>query len=64
MLRAGLWEIVRQPEVLSVGLVPPAGCWRSEKPYLAQTEHLQSQPMDALPWQPMVLHRGGWPDGS
>ena len=51
-------------QALADGLAPPAGCWRGAKPYLAQTERLLADPTAALPWQPMVLHRGGWPDGS
>ena len=35
------------------GLAPPAGGWRAEVP-----------PPERLPWFPMVLHRGGYPDGS
>jgi DNA-binding MarR family transcriptional regulator len=35
------------------GLQPPAGGWRAEVP-----------PPERLPWFPMVLHRGGYPDGS
>ena len=63
-LQAALLAIVSQRHALAAGLVPPAGCWRGQKPYLAQTERLLADPRSALPWQPMVLHRGGWPDGS
>ncbi len=63
-LRAGLEAVVSQGEALAEGLVPPDGCWRSEKPYLAQTQRILADPAAALPWHPMVLHRGGWPDGS
>jgi hypothetical protein len=56
-------EVVPEPP-LSAGLVPPDGCWRTEAPYLAQTRRLLTDPTSALPWHPMVLHRGGWPDGS
>ena len=35
------------------GLAPVPGTWRAEIPKLTQ-----------LPHHPMVLHRGGWPDGS
>ena len=72
--RAGRWrnaalqhlleEVVENREALAEGLVPPQGCWRGEKPYLAQTQRLLADPPGALPWHPMVLHRGGWPDGS
>jgi hypothetical protein len=63
-LQAPLLSIVSQRHALAAGLVPPAGCWRGQKPYLAQTKHLLADPGATLPWQPMVLHRGGWPDGS
>ncbi len=32
--------------------------------YVAQTRRPIADPTGALPWHPMVLHRGGWPDGS
>jgi hypothetical protein len=63
-LRAALQRVVEQPDALAAGLVPPAGGWRGEKPYRAQTERVLAGPLAALPWHPMVLHRGGWPDGS
>jgi hypothetical protein len=63
-LRASLETLLAQRESVAAGLVPPDGCWRGEKPYLAQTRRLMADPTGALPWQPMVLHRGGWPDGS
>jgi hypothetical protein len=63
-LRACLEAIVTQREALAAGLVPPNGGWRAEKPYLAQTQRILADPVAALPWHPMVLHRGGWPDGS
>jgi hypothetical protein len=63
-LRAALEAIVSQREALAEGLRPAEGCWRAAKPYLAQTQRVLANPAAALPWQPMVLHRGGWPDGS
>ena len=63
-LRAALTALLEQRDALSAGFVPPPGCWRGEKPYLAQTERLISDSTAALPRHPMVLHRGGWPDGS
>lgn len=63
-LRGPLTAVVSRRTALADGLVPPAGCWRSERPYLAQTQRLLADPTAALPWHPMVLHRGGWPDGS
>ena len=63
-LRARLEAIVSQREALAAGLRPPEGGWRAGKPYLAQTQRILADPAAALPWHPMVLHRGGWPDGS
>jgi hypothetical protein len=63
-LRACLEAIVTQREALAAGLVPPEGGWRAGRPYLAQTRRILADPAAALPWHPMVLHRGGWPDGS
>jgi hypothetical protein len=59
-----LENVVKQREALSAGLVPPPGCWRGEKPFLAQTERVLANPTAALSRHPFVLHRGGWPDGS
>lgn len=63
-LRAALEAVVSRREALAEGLVPPPGTWRGDKPYLAQTQRVLADPAGALPWHPMVLHRGGWPDGS
>jgi hypothetical protein len=63
-LRVALIALLDQRDALSAGFVPPPGCWRGAKPYLAQTERLLADPTAALPRHPMVLHRGGWPDGS
>jgi hypothetical protein len=63
-LRACLEAIMSQRQALAEGLVPPEGGWRAGKPYLAQTQRMLADPTSALPWHPMVLHRGGWPDGS
>jgi hypothetical protein len=63
-LRRALDTVLGRREALAAGLVPPDGAWRAEKPYLTQTKRLVADPTGALPWQPMVLHRGGWPDGS
>lgn len=62
-LRAALQAVFDQPDALITGLTPPDGCWRADPPYRAQTQRLLADPTSALPWQPMVLHRGGWPDG-
>jgi hypothetical protein len=63
-LRAALDGVLTQTSALAAGLTPLPGCWRGENPYLAQTRRLLADPTAALPWQPMVLHRAGWPDGS
>jgi hypothetical protein len=63
-LRGALSAVVVQGPALSAGLVPPEGGWRSQRPYLTQTRRLVADPTGALPWHPMVLHRGGWPDAS
>lgn len=63
-LRHALDAVLEQGEALSACFVPPEGCWRGEHPYLAQTQRLVARPTAAMPWHPMVLHRGGWPDGS
>ncbi len=62
-LRSALASVLEHPD-LAVGLRPYAGGWRASKPYLARTEALLENPRTALPHYPMVLHRGGWPDGS
>jgi DNA-binding MarR family transcriptional regulator len=49
---------------LSLGLRPYPGGWRARNPYLRQTTAVLDDPGAALPHYPMVLHRGGWPDGS
>jgi DNA-binding MarR family transcriptional regulator len=50
--------------LLAQGLVPPPGGWRARRPYLTQTQAVPRDPRAALPRYPMVLHRGGFPDGS
>jgi DNA-binding MarR family transcriptional regulator len=62
-LRASLERILAHPD-LSAGLQPYPGGWRASKPYAQQTEAVLEDPRGRLPHYPMVLHRGGWPDGS
>ncbi len=62
-LRGALAGLLEADE-LAAGLRPHPGGWRGTKPYLAQTEAMLEDPAAALPHYPMVLHRGGWPDGS
>jgi hypothetical protein len=63
-LRSELEGMLVNTDALRAALTPPADGWRAQKPYLARTRRLLADPGAALPWQPMVLHRGGWPDGS
>jgi hypothetical protein len=62
-LRASL-EGVLEHAALPDGLRPYPDGWRASKPYSARTEALLDDPRGALPHYPLVLHRGGWPDGS
>jgi len=59
----GLERILDHPQ-LSGGLTPYPDGWRASKPYAHRTQALIADPRRALPHHPMVLHRGGWPDGS
>ena len=58
-----LEHILGHPD-LAAGLQPYPSGWRASKPYTSQTEAVLADPRGALPHYPMVLHRGGWPDGS
>ena len=50
---------------LARGLQPYPDGWRATRnPYRARTEAVLADPASALPRYPMVLHRGGYPDGS
>lgn len=50
--------------LLAEGLRPYPDGWRAMKPYSQQTEAVLADPRAALPHHPMVLHRGGYPDGA
>jgi hypothetical protein len=63
-LRAALVAVLSQSDALGAGLEPPAVGWRTQKPYVTQTQAMLEDPLAALPHHPMVLHRGGWPDGA
>lgn len=63
-LRAALKPFLDRPDLIAAGLHPPDEGWRGEAPYLEQTERVLADPFAHLPRYPMVLHRGGWPDGS
>lgn len=60
----GSLESVLDDAALSEGLRPPPSGWRVGAVYRAQTDALLADPRGTLPHAPMVLHRGGWPDGS
>ena len=62
-LRSALERVLEHAD-LARGLEPHPGGWRVSKPYVARTEAMLAEPRSALPHYPMVLHRGGWPDGS
>ena len=62
-LRPSLERILDHAD-LSSGLRPHPTGWRASKPYAQQTEAVLADPRGRLPHYPMVLHRGGWPDGS
>ena len=63
-LRKALARLLREPALLSEGLRPYPEGWRARKRYLEQTNAVIDDPIGRLPHYPMVLHRGGWPDGS
>jgi DNA-binding MarR family transcriptional regulator len=63
-LRSLLQRLVDEREAFSRGLEPYPEGWRASKPYASRTEAMVEDPGVALPHYPMVLHRGGWPDGS
>jgi DNA-binding MarR family transcriptional regulator len=55
---------IGEQTALSEGLMPFPDGWRARKPYEARTLAFINDPAGALPHCPMVLHRGGYPDGS
>ena len=67
-LRSSLQHLLEQRDGknarLARGLEPYDGGWRGSAAYRAQTEAVLDDPIARLPHYPMVLHRGGWPDGS
>jgi len=63
-LHDALADVLAVP-AFAQGLVPRlGGGWRGRAPYLAQTERILRDPVGALPHHPLVLHRGGYPDGA
>jgi hypothetical protein len=49
---------------LGTRLEPPAGGWRGTGRYRPLTAAFVADAREHLPHHPMILHRGGWPDGS
>ena len=62
-LRSSLQRVLADPG-FAQGLAPHSGGWRASKPYRERTNAVLEDPTGRLPHYPMVLHRGGWPDGS
>ncbi len=66
-LRSSLEDLLDRRDgaraLLSRGLEPYPDGWRASKPYVAHTRAVVEDPTTRLPRSPMVLHRGGWPDG-
>jgi hypothetical protein len=63
-LRKALAGVLDQRAALCEGLRPYPDGWRARKRYIEQTNAVIDDPTGRLPHYPMVLHRGGWPDGS
>lgn len=51
-------------EAFTAALVTPENGWRGRGRYKHLTKRFIDRPTEALPRYPMILHRGGWPDGS
>ncbi len=67
-MRAAMQAILDQRDGdrsrLALGLEPHPNGWRASGRYLPHTQAMLADPVTGLPRHPMVLHRGGWPDGS
>lgn len=50
--------------LLAETIEPPEAGWRWHKRYRQLTDAFLANPRGALPRHPMILHRGGYPDGS
>jgi hypothetical protein len=62
-LRSSLERVLEHAD-LARGLEPHPGGWRGSGAYVERTRAMVENPRAALPHYPMVLPRGGWPDGS
>lgn len=49
---------------LTLGLTPYPDGWRANGRYAERTAAMLDDPHTGLPQYPIVLNRGGWPDGS
>ena len=63
-LTSAMTKVLDQRAQLSLGLRPYPDGWRARRKYVKQTDAVIDDPIGRLPHYPMVLHRGGWPDGS
>jgi DNA-binding MarR family transcriptional regulator len=67
-LRESLLAVLQKTDgkqsLLAQGLKPYPDGWRARKPYVSRTLAFIDNPAGSLPHFPMVLHRGGYPDGS
>jgi hypothetical protein len=61
-LRAALEKVLGSPRLIEA-LTPPDGGWRAQSPYSRSTKARLQDPRAHLPHAPLVLHRGGYPDG-
>ncbi|HEV7626667.1 MAG TPA: MarR family winged helix-turn-helix transcriptional regulator, partial [Streptomyces sp.] len=61
-LRSGLQGVIGPG--MRAGLEPYPEGWRAQRPHRRRTDAVLADPAAALPHHPMVLHRGGFPDGS
>ncbi|MGH8987657.1 MAG: hypothetical protein ACRDXC_03535 [Acidimicrobiales bacterium] len=64
LLANALDDILGNAEALREGLTAEPVNWRANPPYTQRTRALLKDPAARLPHHPMVLHRGGYPDGS
>ncbi|MCU1529183.1 MAG: MarR family transcriptional regulator [Frondihabitans sp.] len=62
-LEAALHDVLASP-ALPAALSPRPGLWRTQGRYQRLTEAFVSDPAGRLPHHPVLLHRGGFPDGS
>lgn len=62
-LRTSLEDVLASASFPEALVTPPGG-WRGKGRYAKLTAQFHERPRQSLPQYPMVLHRGGWPDGS